>query len=58
VRTVHAPVYSGLYGAPLKADAFTTTIEMARAGGAAGVSIFDFGALTDERWSLLARGIA
>ncbi len=58
VWTVKAPVYSGLYIAPLDAVQFTTTIDMAIAGGAAGVSIFDAGAMTDERWRLLKRAVS
>jgi uncharacterized lipoprotein YddW (UPF0748 family) len=53
VRAVKASVYSGLFVGPLDAAAFTRTIEMALAGGASGVSIFDAGAMTPERWSLL-----
>ena len=53
VRTVKAPVYSGLFVGPLSAADFTRTVEMALAGGASGVSIFDAGAMTPERWSLL-----
>jgi hypothetical protein len=58
VRTVKQPVYSGLFVSPLSAEEFTRTIEMALAGGAAGVSIFDHGAMTPERWQLLAKAIA
>jgi hypothetical protein len=38
--------------------AFTKTIEMALAGGAAGVSIFDAGAMNAERWALFAKAVA
>jgi hypothetical protein len=31
---------------------------MAVSGGAAGVSIFDFGAMTAERWQLLKTALA
>jgi uncharacterized lipoprotein YddW (UPF0748 family) len=55
VRTVKPPVYSGLFVAPLDAAAFTRTVQMALTSGASGVSIFDAGAMTPERWSLLAR---
>ena len=58
VRSVKAPVYSGLYVDPLSAADFTRSVEVARAAGASGVSIFDFGAMTDERWRLLQRAIA
>jgi len=58
VRTVSVPVHSGLYVAPLDAAAFATTVRMAASGGAAGVSIFDFGAMTAERWQLLKSALA
>jgi uncharacterized lipoprotein YddW (UPF0748 family) len=58
VRTVKVPIYSGLYVAPLDETEFTKTIDMAIAGGAAGVSIFDAGAMTDERWRLLKRAVS
>jgi uncharacterized lipoprotein YddW (UPF0748 family) len=58
VRTVTQPVYSGLFVSPLGAAEFTRTIEMAIAGGAAGVSIFDHGAMTSERWQVLAKATA
>ena len=58
VRTVKQPVYSGLFVGPLDAAAFTRTIEMALAGGAAGVSIFDAGAMNPERWTLLSKAVA
>ena len=55
VRTVKAPVYSGLYVDPLSAADFTRSVEVARAAGAAGVSIFDFGAMNPERWRIIQR---
>jgi uncharacterized lipoprotein YddW (UPF0748 family) len=58
VRAVKQPVYSGLFVGPLDAAAFTRTIEMALAGGAAGVSIFDAGAMNAERWTLLSKAVA
>jgi len=58
VRTVSKPVHSGLFIDPLDAAAFTKTIEMALAGGAAGVSIFDAGAMNAERWALFAKAVA
>ena len=57
VRTVSKPVHSGLFIDPLDAAAFTKTIEMALAGGAAGVSIFDAGAMNPERWTLFAKAV-
>jgi uncharacterized lipoprotein YddW (UPF0748 family) len=58
VHAVSVPVHSGLYVAPLDAAAFTTTVGMAVSGDAAGVSIFDFGAMTAERWQLLKAALA
>jgi uncharacterized lipoprotein YddW (UPF0748 family) len=51
-------VYSGLYVADLSGPDFTRTIEMALGSGARGVSIFDAGAMTDERWALFAKAVA
>jgi len=58
VRTVKVPVHSGLYVQPLDAAEFTTTVRMAIDGGASGVSIFDAGAMTPERWTLLSKALA
>ena len=58
VRTVTRPVYTGLFVEPLDAASFTRTIEMALTSGASGVSIFDAGAMTAERWALLARAVS
>ncbi len=55
VRTVKAPVYSGLYVDPLSDDEFARTIRMALDGGASGVSIFDVGAMTPARWNVFAK---
>jgi uncharacterized lipoprotein YddW (UPF0748 family) len=57
VRTVKKPVYSGLFIGPLSGPDFTETIAMALSGGAAGVSLFDLGALTAERRAAFARAI-
>jgi hypothetical protein len=56
-RTVAAPVYSGLFIGPLSDADFTRTIRMALDGGASGVSLFDAGAMTPERWALFARTV-
>jgi len=55
VSTVSQPVYSGLFVGPLDAAAFARTIEMALEGGASGVSIFDAGAMTPDRWALFKK---
>ena len=57
LRTVKVPVHSGLYVPPLDAAEFTTTVRMAIDGGAAGVSIFDAGAMTPERWTVLSKAL-
>ena len=54
-RTVKAPIYSGLFIGPLSGPDFTATLGMALGGGAAGVSLFDLGALTGERRRLFAK---
>lgn len=55
VRTVKVPVHSGLFVSPLSDAEFTRTIELALAGGASGVSIFDAGAMNPARWALLGK---
>jgi hypothetical protein len=52
---VKRPVHSGLFVAPLDAAAFTASIRAALESGAAGVSIFDAGAMSAERWALFKR---
>jgi len=53
VRTVKAPVYSGLFVGPLNEADFARTVRMALEGGAPGVSLFDAGAMTAARWTRL-----
>ena len=55
VQTVKAPVYSGIYVDPLSGTDFARSIDVARAAGAAGVSVFDLGAMTPERWRVMQR---
>lgn len=57
VRTVKAPVYSGIYVPDLSNEELARTIRMAYDGGASGVSIFDAGAMTPERWQVFARAV-
>lgn len=54
VRTVTAPVYSGIYVPPLPADELGRAIREALDAGASGVSLFDAGAMTDDRWRAFA----
>jgi hypothetical protein len=55
VRTVKSPVHSGMFVSPMTDDEFTRTIEQALSNGAAGVSIFDAGAMNPARWALLGK---
>jgi uncharacterized lipoprotein YddW (UPF0748 family) len=57
VRTVKVPVYSGLYVPPLTPADLAQTIDMAIAGGAAGFSLFDHGAMTADKWAVVAKAI-
>lgn len=58
VRTVKPPVFSGLFVSPMTPDEFARTIAVALENGASGVSLFDAGAMTPERWSQFAKVIA
>lgn len=53
VRTVRKPLYSGLFLGNMKDDELAETIRQALQGGAAGVSIFAEGGLTDARLGVL-----
>jgi uncharacterized lipoprotein YddW (UPF0748 family) len=55
VKTVKSPVHSGLYVSPMADAEFSRTIEQALSNGAAGVSIFDLGAMNPARWAILAK---
>ena len=55
--TVTAPVYSGLYVAPMSDAELTQSIGMALGAGAAGVSIFDAGAMNPARWKVFASAV-
>jgi len=57
VRTVKSPVHSGMFVSPMTDAEFMRTIEQALSNGAAGVSIFDFGAMNPARWALLGKTI-
>jgi uncharacterized lipoprotein YddW (UPF0748 family) len=58
VAAARAPVYSGLYVPPLEAHELERTIAMAFEGGASGVSVFDAGAMTAERWKTFAAAVS
>jgi uncharacterized lipoprotein YddW (UPF0748 family) len=58
VTAARAPVYSGLYVPPLEAHELERTIAMAFEGGASGVSVFDAGAMTAERWNTFAAAVS
>ena len=55
VRTVKAPVHSGLFVSPMTDAEFARTIEQALSNGAAGASIFDLGAMNPARWQLFGK---
>jgi len=55
--TVAAPVYSGLYVAPFSDAQLAESIETAIGAGAAGVSIFDAGAMNTARWKVFASAV-
>ena len=54
VGTVTAPVYSGIYVPPLPPEELAAAVRQALDGGAAGVSLFDVGAMNDDRWRAFA----
>ena len=58
VKTVGAPVYSGLYVPPLEPPELERTIAMAFEGGASGVSIFDAGSMNADRWKTVSAAVA
>jgi uncharacterized lipoprotein YddW (UPF0748 family) len=52
------PVFAGLYVPGLAADDLGQAVRLARAAGAAGVSLFDLGALTDQHLISLRQALA
>src|SRR5690349_6767545 len=54
VATVKVPIHSGLYIGPLDEAEFAKTVHAAIDAGAAGVSLFDAGAMTPARWTAFA----
>lgn len=52
------PVFSGLYVPGLSADELGRAVRLVREAGAAGVSLFDLGALTDAHLISLRRALA
>ena len=55
VSTVKQPVYSGLFIHDMKVEDFTRTMQMAKAGGAAGVSLFSADGMDAAKWQGLRR---
>ena len=55
VKTVKVPVHSGLYLPDMTDADFTRSIELALGAGAAGVSLFDFGAMRPARWAVFSK---
>jgi uncharacterized lipoprotein YddW (UPF0748 family) len=58
VATVKKPVYSGLFVYPLDPPGLAATVDAALSGGAAGVSLFEAGALDERKWAAFAAAIA
>ena len=48
------PVYSGLFVPSLSPEELKKAIQSAHAGGAKGISLFDYGSLKEEHWKVLA----
>jgi uncharacterized lipoprotein YddW (UPF0748 family) len=57
VATVQKPVYSGLFVYALDAKGLATTVQAAVSGGAAGVSLFDAGALDEAKWAAFSGAV-
>lgn len=55
VRAVKKPLYSGLFVGRMDEATFTQTVEIARAAGASGVSIFADGGMDDVKWKALQK---
>ncbi len=55
VSTVKQPIYSGLFVQNLKLEEFTRTVQMAFAGGAAGISLFSADGMDPAKWQALRR---
>lgn len=53
VAAVHKPVYSGLLVGAMDAGTLQRTVEIARAAGAAGVSLFADSSMDDARWDAM-----
>ena len=57
VATVNAPVYSGLFAPALDAAALGADVRAARAGGAAGISIFESRVMDEARWTAVEEAL-
>lgn len=51
---VSKPLYSGVFVPALDPTQLREAIEVSRAAGAAGISLFDLGSMTDEHWQAFA----
>jgi uncharacterized lipoprotein YddW (UPF0748 family) len=58
VATVRKPVYSGIFVPPLGEEELARTVEMALAGGADGISIFEAAAMDEKKWKAVAALLA
>jgi len=52
------PVYTGLYVPSLKPSELSKAIQIAIDGGASGVSLFEYGAMTEEHWKAFRKTIS
>jgi uncharacterized lipoprotein YddW (UPF0748 family) len=55
VATVKQPVYSGLFIHDMKVEEVTRTVQMAKDGGASGVSLFSADGMDAAKWDALRR---
>jgi uncharacterized lipoprotein YddW (UPF0748 family) len=55
VASVQKPVYSGIFVHNMSVEDMTRTIQMARAGGASGVSLFSADGMDAAKWQALRR---
>jgi hypothetical protein len=53
VRAVQRPLYSGIFIHNMKVEEMARTIQMAREGGAAGVSLFSADGMDAAKWQAL-----
>jgi hypothetical protein len=57
VAAVTVPVYSGLYVPDMDAAGVRGVVRASMDGGASGVSLFSYDAMTDEKWKAFQEGV-